>query len=312
MFGRNFILILLTAIAIYSIFLIFSDINLVYNKLSNFDWKFIPLILAIIFCSWLALFARWVIILRSYKIHIPLKDNLLIYLAGFTLSITPIKTGELIKSVLLKNKFKIKRTISVPLVLVERFYDIIGTVIVATLGIMFLDIEYLPVIFLALVVILLMLFSIYSKSSFSYFLRFINKFKFLQKFSVSLEDSQDIIRNSLKRKTVFFSSVLTVLFRLVEALGIYIVLVSFGINIINYLMLATTYSVSIILGSVSMMPGGLGITEGSLAGLMSVQGMDLSTALILAIVIRFFTLWYGIVVGFIALKLSKGLIVNTE
>ena len=294
MFGRNFILILLTAIAIYSIFLIFSDINLVYNKLSNFDWKFIPLILAIIFCSWLVLFARWVIILRSYKIHIPLKDNLLIYLAGFTLSITPIKTGELIKSVLLKNKFKIKRTISVPLVLVERFYDIIGTVI------------------LALVVILLMLFSIYSKSSFSYFLRFINKFKFLQKFSVSLEDSQDIIRNSLKRKTVFFSSVLTVLFRLVEALGIYIVLVSFGINIINYLMLATTYSVSIILGSVSMMPGGLGITEGSLAGLMSVQGMDLSTALILAIVIRFFTLWYGIVVGFIALKLSKGLIVNTE
>ena len=99
-FGRNFILIIIAAIAIYSIFLVVSDINLVYDTLSNFDWKFFPLILIIIFCSWLILFVRWEIILRSYKIRLPVKDNLLIYLAGSTFAITPVKSGELIKSVL--------------------------------------------------------------------------------------------------------------------------------------------------------------------------------------------------------------------
>ena len=298
-FGRNFILIIIAAIGIYSVFLIFSDINSVYDKLSNFDWKFLPLILLTIFCAWIILFIRWEVILRSHDIHIPFKDNLLIYLAGFTLSITPLKSGELIKSILLKNKFNVKRTVSAPLVLTERFYDILGTIIVALAGIFFLGFEYLPVISVALVLTFLIIFSIYSKSNFQYVLRFINKFQFLHKFSSSLENSQDILRNSLSKKTIFVSCSLTVLFRLMEGIGIYFVLV-------------TTYSMSVILGSISMSPGGLGVTEGSLAGLMSLHGLELSTALVVAIIIRFFTLWYGIGVGFIALRLSRGLDINTN
>jgi len=70
------------------------------------------------------------------------------------------------------------------------------------------------------------------------------------------------------------------------------------------------YSASIILGSMSMIPGGLGITEGSLASLISSQGITFSTALVLVIIIRLFTLWFGVIVGFIALKLSGALNVN--
>lgn len=311
-FGRNFILIIIAAIGIYSVFLIFSDINSVYDKLSNFDWKFLPLILLTIFCAWIILFIRWEVILRSHDIHIPFKDNLLIYLAGFTLSITPLKSGELIKSILLKNKFNVKRTVSAPLVLTERFYDILGTIIVALAGIFFLGFEYLPVISVALVLTFLIIFSIYSKSNFQYVLRFINKFQFLQKFSSSLENSQDILRNSLSKKTIFVSCSLTVLFRLMEGIGIYFVLLSLGIDVMDYFELVTTYSMSVILGSISMSPGGLGVTEGSLAGLMSLHGLELSTALVVAIIIRFFTLWYGIGVGFIALRLSRGLDINTN
>jgi hypothetical protein len=45
---------------------------------------------------------------------------------------------------------------------------------------------------------------------------------------------------------------------------------------------------------------------------MSLHGLELSTALVVAIIIRFFTLWYGIGVGFIALRLSRGLDINTN
>ena len=47
----------------------------------------------------------WNILLKNSGIHIPLKENFLIYFAGFALSVSPGKSGELLKSILLKNKF---------------------------------------------------------------------------------------------------------------------------------------------------------------------------------------------------------------
>ena len=51
------------------------------------------------------LFVRWIALLKNSGIEIPLKDNFLIYFAGFALSVSPGKSGELLKSVLLKTKF---------------------------------------------------------------------------------------------------------------------------------------------------------------------------------------------------------------
>ena len=309
-FGKKFILIIIAAVSIYSGFLIFSDINLVYDKLMSFDLRFLPLILLTIFSSWMILFVRWYIILKNSNIHIPFKNNLLIYLAGFTLSISPVKSGELIKSILLKNQFNVKRTISAPLIITERFYDIIGTITIALIGITFLGFEYLPVLFVVLALSFLVIFILYSKSNFGHVLRLFNKIRFLKKISFSLENSQNIIRTSLNRKTVILSSSLTVIFRFVEAIGIYLVFLSLGINIINYFELAAMYSMSIILGSISMLPGGLGVTEGSFAGLITLHGLEFSTALVIAIIIRFFTLWYAVGIGFFALKLNGGLNIN--
>ena len=60
------------------------------------------------------------------------------------------------------------------------------------------------------------------------------------------------------------------------------------------------------------MPGGIGITEGSMGGLLSLQGIEFSFALIVAVIIRIFTSWYTVIVGFIALKISGGFSLNEE
>ena len=66
------------------------------------------------------------------------------------------------------------------------------------------------------------------------------------------------------------------------------------------------YSLSVIAGALSFIPGGVGIIEGSLGGLLSVQGIELSVAIAVGVIIRFFTLWYTVIVGFFALKLTGG------
>ena len=304
-FGRKFFLILIFAIGIYSVFLFLSDINLIVEKFSSFDLKVIPMIMLAVFSSLLVLFVRFNLLLKNHQIYIPLKDSLLIYLAGFTFALSPLKSGEFFKSVLLKRKFDVKQTISVPIIFLERFFDIIGTFVIAMFSIIFLGIDFLPAVFIALIGIFFMFLVIYSKSNFNRLVKILFKFKYLEKFADSLENSYDIMRKSSTIKIVSCSVGLTIFSRLIEAIGAYFVLLGFGIDALSYLSIATTYSASVILGAASMLPGGIGITEGSLAGLMSIQGIEISTALTVAIVIRFCTLWFSIIIGFISLKMSK-------
>ena len=309
-FGKNFFIILIIAIGIYSIFLIYSDFNTVINNSLTFNFIFIPLILLTIFSSWMFLFIRWTLLLKNSSIKIPFKDNLLIYLAGSTFSISPAKSGEWIKSIFLKNKFNIDKSTSIPIIFVERFYDVLALIILILFGLSFLGFEFLPIVILCVGVLFSILFLIYSKSKFDYFVRFASKFKFLQKLIIPLESSHEIIRKSITPKTFLISTSLTIFYRLIEALSVYLVFLGFGIDLISYFELTYMYSASIILGSISMIPGGLGVTEGSLASLISSQGIAFSSALVLVIIIRFFTLWFGVIVGFIALKLSGALNVN--
>tara|TARA_Y100000748_G_scaffold284953_1_gene267122 strand:+ start:318 stop:548 length:231 start_codon:yes stop_codon:yes gene_type:complete len=75
----------------------------------------------------------------------------------------------------------------------------------------------------------------------------------------------------------------------------------------DLLSIISSYSSSLIVGALSFIPGGLGVAEGSLIGLFSLQNIDFSEAIVIVVLIRFFTLWFSTIAGFIALKTSKSL-----
>ena len=142
-------------------------------------------------------------------------------------------------------------------------------------------------------------------------MKIINHIKPLQKFLSNIEESHEIIRHSSDVKTICSCSGLTIVFRIIEAIGILLILQALGINFIEFFNLLSIYSASVILGSISMSPGGLGVTEGSFAGLLTLYELELQTTLAIAVIVRFFTMWFAIVVGFISLKLSE-LITHNE
>ena len=302
-FGKRFLIIICVAAVLYSTFLIFSDLTFVYEKIIHFDLKFLPLILITIFISWMILFVRWYILTKRHGIHIKTKENLLVFLSGFALAISPVKSGELIKSIILKNNFNIDRSKTVPIILIERFYDILGTFAVAIIGITFLGFGLGIVLFLVLAFLIFIFSAVYSKRSFKIILLLLSRIKFLNKYFTNLEQSHEIIRKSSTPQIISGCTSLTILFRIVEAIGISFVFLAIGINLIDFFQLASIYSASIILGSISMSPGGLGVTEGSFAGLLTLQGFELQATLVLAIIIRFFTLWFAVIIGLISLRL---------
>lgn len=57
------------------------------------------------------------------------------------------------------------------------------------------------------------------------------------------------------------------------------------------------FSFSSLAGAISMIPGGLGVAEGSFAGLLILAGVSKGFAAGATVIIRFCTLWFGVIVG---------------
>ena len=308
--NRIYIVIIATII-LYFIFLVISDLGEVYAQLNKMDTSYLPIILLLIPLCWIVLFTRWNLLLKNSNVHVPVKDNLKIYLSGFALSITPGKVGELIKSQLLKNKFGIPREKTAPIVLVEQLYNIIGIIGVSILGLWYFEFgAHIILIAASLLVIILILIS--SKRLFEKFLTLLSRIKFLSQYTSAFSNSYDVLRKSTRGWVVVYASALSIAFWLVESVIAYFVLLSFGVNHIEFLSVITTYTSSIILGVASFLPLGIGVVEGSLAGFFTLQGVDVSVALTLVIFIRIFTRWIAVSVGFVSLKLSGGFSLNTQ
>jgi len=185
-------------------------------------------------------------------------------------------------------------------------YILIGLIFISFCGIWFFELGAYVIGFFTAVLIFAFIF-ISSKKAFNKLIVVLGKSKFTSKFVESLSSSYDVIKKSTRGPIVFYASGLTVIFWLLEALSVYFVLLSFGIESIEFLKVIPIYATSLMLGFLSFLPMGLGVVEGSLAGFFSLQGIEASLALTIVIIIRIFTRWYGVIVGFFALKLSGAL-----
>ena len=303
-FKKSLLIGILGIIVIYAIILIAFDINIISEKIGDFDPQYLPIIIPLIPLTWGVLFLRWNLLLKNSDIDIPLKDNFMIFISGFALGVTPGKVGELIKSQLLKNKFNIPRTKTAPLVIVERFYDFFAIAVISLFGI--LVFEYSIYIFGILTIgITIFLIVTSSEKIFLKFLNKIEKIKFLKSFSNELPKSFNVIQKSTRGKIFPLSIILSVIFWFLDSMIAYLTLLSFGIDIIDYFVLMSIYTSSIILGVISFLPLGIGVVEGSLVGFLSINGIEFHLATAVVVFIRFFTRWIGVMAGFIGLKFSN-------
>ena len=303
-FKKSLLLGILGIIAIYAIILIAFDVNIISEKINDFDFQYLLFIIPLIPLTWGVLFLRWNLLLKNSAIDIPLKDNFIIFISGFALGVTPGKVGELIKAELLKNKFNIPRSKTAPLVIVERFYDFFAIAIISLFGI--LVFEYSIYIFTILAVGIIIFLTITSSEKlFLKFLQKIEKIKFLRNFSSELPKSFTIIQKSTRGKILPLSIILSVIFWILDSIIAYLTLLSFGIDIIDYFVLMSIYTSSIILGVISFLPLGIGVVEGSLVGFLSLNGIEFPLATAIVVFIRFFTRWIGVMAGFLGLKFSN-------
>jgi len=298
--------ILVAAIGIYAIFLFISDYNVITEKISNFKINYLPLILLLVSASWVPPIIKWHFLLKNSEINIPLTKSIAVFFSGAAFEITPGQIGTLIKSQLLKTSSNISRTKTVPIVIIEKIYDLIGAILASVIGIIILGMEFYLII-IAISSLVVIFFFMYHKPASELFFDRITKLKFFSKYVENISEFNEVIKKSTNAKVATICILLALTYWFMVSAAAYYTLIAFDVNILDYLKVLAIYTTSSLLGAISFIPGGIGITEGSIAGLFTLNGLDVSTALILSVMIRVLTLWYTVGVGFIALKFTGGL-----
>jgi uncharacterized protein (TIRG00374 family) len=131
------------------------------------------------------------------------------------------------------------------------------------------------------------------------------KFKFFNRLSQKVHTAYDSIYQMVRFKELMVTLFLSIIAWFFECLGFYIVINSFGIeNIVHINIFVATfiYGFATIAGAITMLPGGLGATDASIAFLLvTLQGIAENVAVAATLIIRVATLWFAVIVGIVSI-----------
>jgi uncharacterized protein (TIRG00374 family) len=69
---------------------------------------------------------------------------------------------------------------------------------------------------------------------------------------------------------------------------------------------AFVFAFGMMVGAISVLPGGLGSTEATMVGLLATQNVPFATALVATAIVRLTTLWFAVGLGMVALPFALG------
>lgn len=295
---KNIFISLGVAAVIYMAFTVYADFDQVLSAFINFNWVWLPVILLLSFLNYLTRFWKWDYYLRILKISISRVDSLAIFMSGLIMSVTPGKMGELLKSYLVKQLTGEPISKTAPVVFVERITDFISLVLLAIVGAYVFDYGRIIVIgtgiFFILITILISNYSLSHK-----IITQMSRIKFISKHSNKLVLAYESAYVLLRPVPLFYMIFVSLLAWSFECYGYYLVLVNFNLNI-SLLWSTFIYTFSTIAGAITMLPGGLGVTDGSITFLLMQKGVSPELSVSSTFIVRMVTLWFAVLIGIIS------------
>ncbi len=233
-----------------------------------------------------------------------LRDSLRIYLAGLSMSITPGKVGEVLRSWLLQHAAGVPFARTAPAVAADRLSDLLALVLLACVGIVGFP-QFWPHMLVTVGAVVAAIFVLGSPTRSRAVLDLFVPLPLVGTLARKAEAMVESSAAMLAPRRMIALTALSVVGWGLECVGYYLVLNGFlGVEA-DLLLCTTLWASTTIVGAISFLPGGLGATEGSLAILVTrlAVGVTQPIALASTLVARGCTLWWGELIGGVALLL---------
>jgi len=300
--SNKIILISIFVVVVYGVIISVSDTKILFTKFSNVNLEYLLIALGLFSLGYFVRSFRWIAMLRFMQIRIPILQNIVIYFTGYAFSLTPAKVGESIRSKYLKDDFKVPITQSLPTVLAERYYDVIGvlTIIFVTVG---MTEARSFMVYVGIGLLVFFYFAVRRNIALR-ILSPLSRVKKLRAVQHMLMESIEVLETLLKPKIFFRCTFLTIVSWTVESIGACYVFKGFHLEF-GFLKGAFDYVTTSLAGAATLLPGGVGGTEVSLIGLLLMQNHSYDEVLGPILMIRFFALWYVIIIGIVFTSIYK-------
>jgi uncharacterized protein (TIRG00374 family) len=272
-----------------------ADPRALARSLRDFDLRLLVPVLALSVFNYALRYLRWEIYLRRTGATLSRGRSLAVFLVGFLLGVTPGKAGELGKAWLVRELGGGRALRVVSVVLAERVTDVLGTVVLVALGALPLPggpwIAAAGLATVAAAVILLT----WRRGAHRIF-AVLRRMPVLGSRVPHLEEMYDRLRELLSPGLAVMATMLATVAWAAEGLGFWLVVRNYAPKA-DLLVSVFNYTAANVLGGLSMLPGGLGAAEGSLAALLHEQGLATADAGSITLVIRAATLWFSVLFG---------------
>lgn len=304
---KNFILALVLGLAVYLVLAIVSGLEDLRDALSGFDFFLIPAILGLVSLSYAVRFVRWTYYLRLLKVRVPLRANAAIFAAGLSMTISPGKLGEVLKSVFIKDVAGTPVSRTAPAVVAERATDGTGMVLWGLLGALAFSFgPWLLLLFLALTGVGIAVLRSRRLSLLAE--KALRKLPLLDRLAPHVGDFHGASNELLAFRPLVVASGISFLGWGLECAAVYLCALGVGVEE-PFLVVVFVFAVSSLAGAASMLPGGIGAAEAGMAGMFTaVAGLSGGLAVALTFIVRLTTLWFATLLGVAGLLLVRRVI----
>jgi uncharacterized protein (TIRG00374 family) len=229
-------------------------------------------------------------------------DSLLVYWSGLGMVVTPGKVGEWLKSYLLREVHGTPIMRSAPILIAERVTDTLALLILAAVGIFMFGNLWQAYVAMTLACVFLVMLARHRPTAMG-FLRLLQRVPLISRFLPQVEEFYDSTYVLFAPWSVLLMTALSVVSWSFEVLGFYVVLLGLGQTASPMLFVKASFILPIasLAAALLFTPGGLGVAEGGITALCQVLlDMSKSTAAVATLIIRFATLWFGVLIGLVA------------
>lgn len=303
---RKILYAMLLGVCVYFGLALYSGIDKIRDSLAVFHVEAFVFACGLAFGNYVLRFLKWEFYLARLDIRgVPKLDSFLTFLSGFVLTVTPGKVGEVFKSLVLFETHGVPMTKTAPIVVAERATDVIGIVVLIVFG----SLGFSGGLVWAGVgtgLVLALLVVVANRRLSMAIIELVGRVPGrVGKMAPKLEAAYESLATMLAPRNLFVPSLLSAAAWTLECLALWVILRGFGQD--TSVPLSTFfYATSTLVGAIVPVPGGLGVTESALMGQMTNLGhVDKGIATAAMILVRFATLWFAVIIGFLALSWMK-------
>ena len=265
-------------------------------------WPSIGLGLLLVLLSYGVRFSRWRRLLHAVNQHPPMRADARIWMGSYAFTATPGKTGEAIRSLLLRD-YGVPVPHSLIALVVERLTDLFAVLFLLLINMPLMLRWGVPVaVPLTLSVAVVSAGWLVLRTSWAKRL-ILNLARRILPRNLSSAGGESLmaLRQLLKPAVLLPCTLIGVMAWSMEGVCLWILLEAMHIDEVGITGAILAHTTAGLLGALSMMPGGLGTTEAGTVGLLTLQGAQVAAAIPATLLIRLMTLWFATALGIICL-----------